>query len=116
MSDRGARPVIVAGGKRCAHVVLVARGDAEPDDVDQQVLAFGAHGRGQRRGVERGDALGQLFGDGGIMRRHGHALRRRTLPKPGIRLTAMTTAKVMVSIMIPSTEMAARSPLSFRSK
>ena len=37
-------------------------------------------------------------------------------PKPGMRLTAITTAKVTTSMMRPSTEMAPRSPLSLRSK
>ena len=37
------------------------------------------------------------------------------VPNPGIWLTASTTAKVMTSIAMPSTEMAARSPLSLRS-
>src|SRR5258708_39449842 len=44
-------------------------------------------------------------------------LRRRALALPpsiGIRLTARTTAKVMISIARPRTEIAARSPLSLR--
>ena len=36
-------------------------------------------------------------------------------PNAGIRLTAMTTAKVITSMAMPSTEIAARSPLSLRS-
>jgi hypothetical protein len=36
-------------------------------------------------------------------------------PNTGIWLTASTTAKVMISIEMPSTEIAARSPLSLRS-
>ena len=40
VADRGAGPVVVPAGERGLDVVLVARGDAEPDDVDQQVLAF----------------------------------------------------------------------------
>ena len=46
------------------HVVLVARRDAQADDVDQQVLAFLAHARRQVARDERDDALGQAFGDG----------------------------------------------------
>ena len=36
-------------------------------------------------------------------------------PKAGIWLTAMTTAKVISSMAMPSTEITARSPLSLRS-
>ena len=62
--DRRARPVIVAARERALDVVLVARGDAEPDDVDQQILAF-ARGRGRQRArLQRDDLFGQRFGDG----------------------------------------------------
>jgi hypothetical protein len=47
-----------------------------------------------------------------------YSLRSFTLapaPPIGIWFTASTTAKVMISIEIPSTEIAARSPLSLRS-
>src|SRR4029453_2029983 len=44
------------------------------------------------------------------------ALRRRASPKPGMRLTAMTTAKVMASMIRPRTVIAPRSPDSLRSK
>ena len=47
MADRGAAAVVVPAGERGLDVVLVARGDAEADDVDQQILAFAAHGGGQ---------------------------------------------------------------------
>ena len=46
------------------------------------------------------------------------ALRSRAPAPPpniGMRLTASTTAKVITSIAIPSTAIAARSPLSLRS-
>ena len=46
MADRGANAVVVAALERARDIVLVARGDAETDDVDQQVLAFA---RGDRR-------------------------------------------------------------------
>ena len=47
-----------------------------------------------------------------------YAFRNRAValpPNTGIRLTASTTAKVMISIAMPSTAIAARSPLSLRS-
>ncbi len=40
---------------------------------------------------------------------------REFAPNIGIRFTASTTAKVITSIAMPSTAMAARSPLSLRS-
>ena len=49
VADRRAGPVVVEAGERGLDVVLVARGDAEAGDVDQQVLAFRAHGGGQLR-------------------------------------------------------------------
>src|SRR5919107_496856 len=46
-----------------------------------------------------------------------HVLRRRVpAPKPGMRLIAITTANVRISIESPNTAMAPRSPLSLRSK
>ena len=65
VADRRAGPVVVAAGERALDVILVARGDAEAGNVDQQILAFRAHGGGQLRRVERDDARGQLFGDRG---------------------------------------------------
>ena len=64
MTDGGARPVILAGRERGAHVILVARGDREADHVDQQLLALAPHGFGQARRVERADFLREMFGDG----------------------------------------------------
>ena len=46
--DRRAWAVIVAACERAPDIVLVARGNAESDDIDQQVLAF-ARGRGWKR-------------------------------------------------------------------
>ena len=66
VADRGARPVVVAGGQRGLHIVFVARGDGEADDVDQQVLAFGPHRLRQLRGIQRGDLLRQMLGNGGF--------------------------------------------------
>ena len=66
MPDRRARAVIVAAGERAADIVLVARGDAEADDVDQKILAF-ARGRGRKRArLQRGDFRGQRLGDGDL--------------------------------------------------
>src|SRR4029077_5907859 len=112
MADRGARPVIVAGCERRLHVILAARGHAEADHVDGEIDAFFAH---RRRHIERGDALGQLLGDGDCGKR-AHERNRTPPPKPGMRLIAITTAKVMISMMMPSTAMAPRSPDSLRSK
>ena len=113
---RRAGPVVVATAERAFDVVLVARGDAEPDHVDQQVLAFLLDGLRQRGGLQRDDVLGQMLrdGNGGKLDDHNQ-FRNRTLPKPGMRLTAITTLKVMISMPMPITEMAPRSPLSLRS-
>ncbi len=46
VADGGAGPVVVPTTERGPHVVLVAGGDAEPDDVDQEVLALFAHSSG----------------------------------------------------------------------
>ncbi len=117
VADRGAGTVIVAAGERALDVVLVARGDAKADHVDQQVLAFAPHRRRQFVGAQRGDAPGKILGnrDGGKFCCLGHQVRKRTVPKPGIRLTAITTAKVISNMPRPITEMAPRSPLSLRS-
>ena len=66
VSDRRARPVIVAGGEHGLHVIFVARGDGEADDVNNQVFAFAPHGAGQPRCVKRADLLRQQFGNGGF--------------------------------------------------
>ena len=59
--------------------------------------------------IERRDALGQLLGDGDFGKR-AHVLRSRAAAEAGKRLIAITTAKVMTSMMMPSTAMAPRSP------
>src|SRR5260370_11918041 len=46
VADRGAWAVIVPAAKRAFDIILVARGDAQADDIDQQILAFA---RGCRR-------------------------------------------------------------------
>src|SRR5262245_4948312 len=118
MTDRGAGAFFVPAGQCCLDVIRVAGGQAEADDVDEQILAFAAHRRRQLRRVERRDLVRQDVGDGGPGKRrvHDQALRRRASPKPGMRLTAMTTAKVITSMMRPSTEIAPRSADSLRSK
>ena len=64
VADRGARPVVVAGGEHGFHVIFVAGGNGETDDVDQQFLAFGAHGLRQMRRIERVNLLRQMLGNG----------------------------------------------------
>src|SRR3954447_20852804 len=112
MTDRGARPVVVAGGQCCLHVVLVAGRDAEADHIDRQIDALFAH---RRRHIQRRDALCELLGDGDFGER-AHERKRTPPPKLGMRLIAITTAKVITSIMMPSTAIAPRSPDSLRSK
>ena len=63
MADRHARAVIIAGGERGLHIIFIARGDREPDHVDQQVLALGADRFGQARHIERADFARQDFGN-----------------------------------------------------
>ena len=65
MADRRARAVVIEGGQRAPDIVLVARGDAQPDDVDQQVLALALAPRPAGAPDQARDALGKLFGDGG---------------------------------------------------
>ena len=48
MADRGAGAIVVAAGERRLDVVLVARGEAETDHVDQQVLALRSQAAGRR--------------------------------------------------------------------
>ena len=59
MADRRARPLLVPPCKRGLDVILVARGETEPDNVDGQVLAFAAHSCGQPRRVQRRDPARQ---------------------------------------------------------
>src|SRR5262245_59546723 len=118
--DDRARAVVVDAGERALDVVFVARREAEPHHVDQQLLALCPHGYGQARRIDGCDARGEFFGDGLGGRIGGHEtdqlLRRRDGPEPGIWLMKMTTMKVRINIESPSTEMAPRSPLSLRSK
>ena len=115
VSARGARGVTDSGARaagidprdqRRAHVIFVARRDAEPDHIDREVDTLLVHGR---RHIERRKALGQTLGHSDFGKL-AHVFLNRAAPKPGRRLTAMTTAKVMTSMMMPSTAMAPRSP------
>ena len=63
MADCRTGAVVVATGKRAPDIILVAGGDAEPDDVDQQILAL-SHRRGRERPrFQRRDFLRQRLGD-----------------------------------------------------
>ena len=81
VADRGARPVIVAAGKRGFHVIFVARRDGEADHVDQQILALGPHRVGQARHIERANLLRQMFGDGGFGRPSESIVRLRFITR-----------------------------------
>src|SRR6476646_5556797 len=111
MPDRCAGPVIIAGRKCRAHIILVARRDDQPDHIDREVDTLLVHGS---RDIERHNALRELFRNRDLGKL-AH-VRNRAAPKPGRRLMAITTAKVMTSMMMPSTAMAPRSPDSLRSK
>ena len=107
--DCRAGAVIVEASERAFDVVLVARDDAETDDIDQQILAFTADGGRQRSRVEANDGCSQLFGD------RRNCVHGRRVPNFGKLLATATTTNVMTSMVRPSTAMAARSPLSLRS-
>ena len=64
VTDGGARPIIIATGQRSLHIVFVARGDGEPDNVDQQILTLGPHCIGQTRHIKRANLLRQMLGNG----------------------------------------------------
>ena len=66
MADCGAGSVFVPARQRAADIVLVARGDAETDDVDQRFLAFRSRGGRERSGVDGHDTLSELFGNGNV--------------------------------------------------
>ncbi len=70
--DHGARAVIVGTGQRRLDVVLVARGDTETDDVDQQVLAFAQRLGWQDARLQRRDFICERFGDGNFRQLSGH--------------------------------------------
>ena len=78
VTDHRARAVIVPARQRTGDVILVARGGAEADHVDQQILAF-AHGR-VRQAIrpQCHDFPGQRFGDRGFRQFgcHFHQIKR----------------------------------------
>ena len=117
MANRGAGTFVVTRGNRTFDVILVTGCNAEPCYIDQQVLALLAYRRRQPVSAKRSDMPGEDLGDCGGRKLccHGYQVRKRTLPKPGIRLTAITTAKVINNMPSPITEIAPRSPLSLRS-
>src|SRR5215211_8043686 len=63
MPDRRARSVVVERRYGTFHVILRARSDGEPDDIDHQLLAFAAHWLRNACGVKRNDTAGEPFGD-----------------------------------------------------
>src|SRR5215472_242304 len=121
MPDRRARAVIVAGCEGALHVIQTARREAEPYHVNRESFAFCHHRCRQARRIDGDDAFGKTLSDGREGFDHMFSsprqlYRRRTPPKPGMRLIRTTTANVSTSMMMPSTAMAPRSPLSLRSK
>ncbi len=79
MPDRRARTVIVATGQCAPDIVLVARGDAETDDVDQQILAL-ARGCGRERaGFQCDDFFGKHFRDRNFWQSGSHAGQTRKI-------------------------------------
>src|SRR5689334_14292481 len=112
MADNGARAFVIAGCQCRLDVILVARRDAQADDVDQQIFALGANGSRQALRLQGRNLARKLLRDGSCRSAH---VRNRVAPKPGMRLMVMTTAKVISNMAIPITEMAPRSPLSLRS-
>ena len=69
--DRGARPVVVTRSERAFYIIFVARGDGEPDHVDQKLLAFAPHCLRQLGWIERGDLLREMFGNGDFGEKRG---------------------------------------------
>ena len=72
VADRGAWSVVVPAFQCGLDIIFVARGDAEADDVDQCCLALGANRVGQR--TDRGDAVGEMLGDGNVGKLGVHRL------------------------------------------
>ena len=63
MPERAARAAAIDAGDQRAHVIGIARGDAQSGDVDQQLLGACAHRRRNAVNAERGDAISELLGD-----------------------------------------------------
>jgi hypothetical protein len=84
VTDGRAPPLVVPSGDGTGHVIGIARGDAEPDYVEQQILAFAPDGGGEPRGLERRDAVGKALGDGS----HAYLFRLSQVPvKKGLRFS-----------------------------
>ncbi len=63
MADHGADAFVVKAGQRARDVVLIARGDAETDHVDHEILAFARRQRRKHPGLHGGDLVGKRLGD-----------------------------------------------------
>jgi hypothetical protein len=63
VADRRAWTVIVPTAERACDVILVTRGDAQADDIDQQVFALARGCRRQSAHLQRNDLLRKRFGD-----------------------------------------------------
>jgi len=77
--DRGARAVIVTAGQRAVDVSLVASRDAQPDHIDQQVLAFTRRRGGDDAGFERDDPVGQDLSNRNLWQSRRHRRQTRNI-------------------------------------
>ena len=66
MTDHRAWAAIVPARKRACDIILIARGHAQADDIDQQIFAFARGRRRQATCLQRHDLLSERFGDGGF--------------------------------------------------
>jgi hypothetical protein len=71
MPDGGAGALVVPAGDLRLDVILVARGDAKSDHVDQEVVAFLPGGLRQLGRIDCEDAFYEMFGDGNFGKRRG---------------------------------------------
>ena len=79
VADRRAWTVIVTAGERAPDIVFVARGNAQPHDIDQQILAF-ARGRGRKRArLQCSDLRGKRFGNRNFGQTGGHSDQTRKI-------------------------------------
>jgi hypothetical protein len=72
LTDNRAGPIIVAAVERAPHIVLVARGDTQANNVDQKVFALSRGRTWQSARLERSDFLRQGFGDRDFRQLGGH--------------------------------------------
>src|SRR5450756_175228 len=77
VTDHGARAVIVPAGQRAFDVILVTRGDAQTDDIDQQILAFARGCCRQTARLQRNDFFRKRFSDGDLWQFECHDRLRR---------------------------------------